>query len=85
MRSLVTGISGFVGGHLAEHLLESGDLVVGLSNTGLWPENLAHLAREARIEACDLAAIGQEPDWDRTINFRGHLARRMAQELAVHP
>ena len=30
MRALVTGISGFVGGHLAEHLVEEGDLVVGL-------------------------------------------------------
>ena len=59
MRALVTGISGFVGGHLAEHLLESGDLVVGLSSSGRWPENLAHLGHGARIEPCDLAAIGQ--------------------------
>ena len=44
MRALVTGISGFVGGHLAEHLLESGDAVVGLSTSGRWPEGLAHLA-----------------------------------------
>jgi GDP-4-dehydro-6-deoxy-D-mannose reductase len=60
MRTLVTGISGFVGGHLTEHLLASGDLVVGLSATGQWPEGLAHLAREARIESCDLAGITQE-------------------------
>ncbi len=57
MRALVTGISGFVGGHLTEHLLASGDLVVGLSASGRWPEDLAHLAAEARIEPCDLAAI----------------------------
>ncbi len=44
MRALVTGISGFVGGHLAEHLLESGDVVVGLSTSGRWPAGLAHLA-----------------------------------------
>lgn len=54
MRALVTGISGFVGGHLAEHLLAAGDTVIGLSSTGLWPASLAHLARQARIEACDL-------------------------------
>jgi GDP-4-dehydro-6-deoxy-D-mannose reductase len=60
MRALVTGISGFVGGHLAEHLLESGDAVVGLSTSGRWPEGLAHLAQGARVEACDLAAIGQD-------------------------
>ena len=57
MRALVTGISGFVGGHLAEHLLASGDSVAGLSNSGRWPESLAHLGDRAPIEACDLAAI----------------------------
>jgi len=57
MRALVTGISGFVGGHLAEHLRESGDLVVGLSRSGRWPAGLAHLAEGARIERCDLASV----------------------------
>ena len=65
MRTLVTGISGFVGGHLAELLLESGDVVVGLSNSGRWPENLAHLADRVRIEPCDLAAIVQDEMTDR--------------------
>ncbi len=57
MRALVTGISGFVGGHLAEHLIGSGDVVVGLSTSGRWPESLAHLAASARIEACDLSRV----------------------------
>jgi GDP-4-dehydro-6-deoxy-D-mannose reductase len=60
MRALVTGISGFVGGHLAEHLRGSGDEVVGLSNSGRWPESLAHLAGAVRIDACDLAKVAQE-------------------------
>ena len=34
MRVLITGVTGFVGGHLAEHLLASGDEVVGLSQLG---------------------------------------------------
>jgi len=56
MRALVTGITGFVGGHLAEHLLGSGDAVVGLSTSGRWPASLAHLADSARIERFDLAS-----------------------------
>ncbi len=53
----MTGVSGFVGGHLCEHLVTAGDLVVGISAKGRWPEALAHLSRSVRIEACDLADI----------------------------
>jgi GDP-4-dehydro-6-deoxy-D-mannose reductase len=55
VRAFVTGISGFVGGHLAEHLLEAGDQVAGVSASGRFPAELAHLARSARIEPLDLA------------------------------
>ena len=67
MRALVTGISGFVGGHLAEHLLASGDVVVGLSNSGRWPESLVHLADKVRIESCDLAGISPSEMTDRIV------------------
>ena len=60
MRVLVTGVSGFVGGHLAEHLTDAGDLVVGLSASGQWPPGLAHLARQVRIERCDLADVAAD-------------------------
>ncbi len=35
-RALITGISGFIGGHLAEHLLASGDAVLGSTSRGTW-------------------------------------------------
>ncbi len=54
MRALVTGISGFVGGHLTEHLVAQGDLVVGLSVSGRWPLELEHLGKCARLERLDL-------------------------------
>jgi GDP-4-dehydro-6-deoxy-D-mannose reductase len=59
MRALVTGISGFVGGHLAEHLVAEGDLVVGLSISGRWPQSLAHLGHCIRLEQFDLVERGE--------------------------
>jgi GDP-4-dehydro-6-deoxy-D-mannose reductase len=76
MRALVTGISGFVGGHLAEHLLSLGDSVVGLSSSGRWPDSLAHLAETVRIEACDLARITQDEMTDLVV--------REAPEVVYH-
>lgn len=38
MRAFITGITGFAGGFLAEHLLANGDEVVGCSRRGEWPD-----------------------------------------------
>ena len=74
MRVLVTGVSGFVGGHLAEHLVEEGDLVVGLSASGRWPRDLAHLGRNVRIEACDLTSVDEA-------DLAGRIARKRPEAI----
>lgn len=60
MRALVTGVTGFVGGHLAEYLLAQGDIVTGLCSSGRWPLALQSLARDIRLERCDLADGGTD-------------------------
>ena len=55
MRALITGATGFVGGHLAEALLtRAGVEVVGLSRTADWPAEWAHLAGRVPLAACDM-------------------------------
>lgn len=38
-RAIITGITGFAGGHLAEHLLSQGDAVLGLGAERTWPSD----------------------------------------------
>jgi GDP-4-dehydro-6-deoxy-D-mannose reductase len=45
-RALITGVSGFVGGFLAEHLLECGGEVLGCSPDGTWEETGPEELRE---------------------------------------
>ncbi len=76
MRVLMTGVTGFVGGHLAEHLIGAGDLVVGLSASGRWPSGLMHLARDVRLERCDLTDVAADDLTD--------LIARKAPEAIYH-
>lgn len=76
MRVLVTGISGFVGGHLAEHLVAAGDLVIGLSASGRWPADLTHLAKTVRLEPFDLVEQGEAD--------LAELVRRKQPEVIYH-
>jgi len=55
MKVLITGITGFVGSHLADHCLEAGHRVVGfrryhLSNL----RNVTHLEKEVEWRNCDM-------------------------------
>jgi len=72
MRILITGISGFIGGHLVERLLaEGGHAVAGFSREVAWPTELAHLASKITYHTANLletSAIEQiirdfKPDW----------------------
>lgn len=72
MRVLITGITGFVGGHLTEHLLaQGGHTVAGASLRAEWPADLAHLRGKADLFAADLldptsleAAVRRvRPEW----------------------
>src|SRR5437016_1429371 len=55
MRILVTGVTGFVGGHLVEALLAAGGGEVhGVALRAAWPAELTHLAGRVRLHAADL-------------------------------
>jgi GDP-4-dehydro-6-deoxy-D-mannose reductase len=55
MRNLITGITGFAGGHLAEALLARGETVAGVSRGGAWPAAWRHLAADIELHPCDVA------------------------------
>lgn len=59
MRILVTGATGFAGGHLVEALRVRADAqVVGLSRRGAWPEEWSSLAGAVELRSCD---VGNRP------------------------
>lgn len=58
-RALITGVSGFAGSFLAEHLLQCGDAVLGCSADGMW-EDVApeELRDQVELLAWDLGDPG---------------------------
>lgn len=61
MRALITGITGFVGRHLLKHLVDCGDQVVGISESGTWPLTLHHdVSSLAKLEQIDLTIADDE-------------------------
>jgi GDP-4-dehydro-6-deoxy-D-mannose reductase len=58
MHILVTGITGFAGGYLAEELSRRPDLhVVGLARRAQWSPELRHLERRIELVKCDLCSV----------------------------
>lgn len=67
MKALVTGISGFVGSHMAEFLLHQGVEVVGTIRNRSRMDHISHLRKDIRLAECELrdpfsveTLIGQE-------------------------
>ncbi len=71
MRVLITGITGFVGSHLAELALEKGAEVFGTYRWRSRMDNIQHLLTKVRLIECDLrdansvrsALKEAKPDW----------------------
>ncbi|MCS7020498.1 MAG: GDP-mannose 4,6-dehydratase [Gemmataceae bacterium] len=57
MRILVTGATGFVGGHLLERLAGEQHQLYGLSRRGRWPSELTHLANHVSLLQAELADL----------------------------
>jgi GDP-4-dehydro-6-deoxy-D-mannose reductase len=57
MRVLLTGVTGFAGGHLAEALLRRGNVeVFGVSRRTEWPPEWLHLSDQVTLLSCDLCS-----------------------------
>lgn len=59
MRVLITGMSGFIGSHLAAHLAGRGDEVWGTCFVERERAALAHLGRAVRVLRCDVRRRGE--------------------------
>ena len=71
MKAVITGIQGFVGGHLAQHLLAEGDQVLGCSRRARWSKDApSDVAGAVPLIAWDIA--------DRQ-GFSLELEQRMAE------
>jgi len=75
MKTLVTGGAGFIGSHLAEHLLKNGHSVTILDNlsTGR-AENIVHFKKKIRFIKCDISYEKKIYKYFKNIDWVFHLA-----------
>src|SRR4051812_22084774 len=78
MRTLITGVTGFVGGHLAEALLSAGGGTIhGLSRSGAFPPEWTHLTDQVTLHSVDLTdaaavqALVRSVQPDRIVHLAG--------------
>src|SRR3989338_3248787 len=57
MKALITGITGFVGSHLAEFLLSKGDMVFGTFRWRSPRDNIRHLMGKITLVNCELTDL----------------------------
>lgn len=70
MRALITGVTGFAGSHLAEHLLACGDQVLGCSQSAQWSEAIPErLRQEIELVGWDAASDSEDALLDRARRF----------------
>jgi GDP-4-dehydro-6-deoxy-D-mannose reductase len=74
MRVLVTGITGFVGSHFADHALARGGTVVGSYRWRSKTENIEHLRHRIELVDCDL----------RDMNSALHLIEAARPDRVIH-
>lgn len=86
MRALITGITGFAGSYLAEHLLANGDIdVYGLGLPQAGPGHIAHLLDRVHLVTGSL----NDADWARQVladtapDYIFHLAAQASTPVAV--
>ena len=75
MKTLVTGGAGFIGSHLAEHLLKNGHSVTILDNLSTGRvENIIHLKKKIRFIKCDISYEKKIYKYFKNIDWVFHLA-----------
>lgn len=78
MKAFITGITGFAGGHLAEHLLDCGDDVMGCSRSGRWRLDAPAALTAINVLPLDLATPFADPLAQRLRQFNPNVVYHLA-------